>query len=45
MFIGEEEITSQRFKLKNLITGEEHEHSLERTISILDARHAPLDEF
>ncbi len=44
MFIGEEEITTQRFKLKNLITGEEHQHSLERVVSLLDARHTPLDE-
>jgi histidyl-tRNA synthetase len=44
MFMGEDELKNQRFKLKNLVTGEEHEHSLERTISILDARHAPLDD-
>jgi histidyl-tRNA synthetase len=41
LFIGEEELTNQRFKLKNLKTGEEHEHSLERIVSILDARHSP----
>ncbi len=43
LFIGEEEIKSQRFKMKNLITGEEHDHSLERIISILDSRHVPED--
>jgi histidyl-tRNA synthetase len=45
LFLGEEEIKNQRFKLKNLTTGEEHEHSLERIISILDARHSPMDEW
>jgi histidyl-tRNA synthetase len=45
LFIGEDEINNQRFKLKNLVTGEEHEHSLERTISILDARHVPDEDF
>jgi histidyl-tRNA synthetase len=45
MFVGEDEIKSERFKLKNLVTGEEHEHSLHRIISILDARHNPLDDF
>jgi histidyl-tRNA synthetase len=43
IFIGEEELASQRFKLKNLKSGEEHEHSLERIVSILDARHTPDD--
>jgi histidyl-tRNA synthetase len=43
IFIGEEELKNQRFKLKNLKTGEEHEHSLERIVSILDARHQPDD--
>jgi histidyl-tRNA synthetase len=44
IFIGEDELQSQRFKLKNLRSGQEHEHSLERIISILDARHSPNDE-
>jgi histidyl-tRNA synthetase len=43
IFIGEDELNNQRFKLKNLNTGQEHEHSLERIVSILDARHAPDD--
>jgi histidyl-tRNA synthetase len=43
IFIGEEELNNQRFKMKNLNNGEEHEHSLERIVSILDARHAPED--
>jgi histidyl-tRNA synthetase len=41
IFIGEEELQSQRFKLKNLHNGQEHEHSLERIVSLLDARHHP----
>lgn len=43
IFIGEDELQNQRFKLKNLHTGDEHEHSLERIVSILDARHRPDD--
>jgi len=43
IFIGEEELENQRFKMKNLNTGQEHEHSLERIVSILDARHQPDD--
>jgi histidyl-tRNA synthetase len=41
IFIGDDELQNQRFKLKNLNTAKEHEHSLERIVSILDARHAP----
>jgi histidyl-tRNA synthetase len=44
IFIGEEELANQRFKLRDLNTGEEHEHSIERIISILDARHSPSDD-
>jgi histidyl-tRNA synthetase len=44
LFIGEDELSSQRFKLRDLNSGEDHEHSLERIISILDARHRPLDD-
>jgi histidyl-tRNA synthetase len=43
IFIGEEELQNQRFKLKNIRNGQEHEHSLERIVSILDARHNPED--
>jgi hypothetical protein len=28
-----------------LSTGQEHEHSLERIVSILDARHTPGEDF
>jgi histidyl-tRNA synthetase len=41
IFIGEQELQNQRYKLKNLHTGAEHDHSLERIVSILDARHTP----
>jgi histidyl-tRNA synthetase len=44
IFIGEHELDSQRFKLKNLKTGEEKELSLERVVSALAARHKPKDE-
>jgi histidyl-tRNA synthetase len=43
IFIGEDELQNQRFKLKNISNGQEHEHSLERIVSILDARHRPED--
>jgi histidyl-tRNA synthetase len=39
IFIGEHEISSRRFKLKNLQSGEEKELSLERLVSTLAARH------
>lgn len=39
IFIGEHELASQRFKLKNLKTGEEKELSIERLVSTLAARH------
>jgi histidyl-tRNA synthetase len=45
LFIGEDEIKNERLKLKNLVSGEEHEHGLHRIISILDARHEPLEDF
>jgi histidyl-tRNA synthetase len=41
IFIGEEELQNERFKLKNLNNGQENEHSLERIVSLLDARHHP----
>ena len=39
IFLGEHELSSQRFKLKDLRNGEEKELSLERLISTLAARH------
>lgn len=45
IFIGEEELKSERFKLKNLSNSEEKELSLERLISTLASRHRPLDDF
>jgi histidyl-tRNA synthetase len=41
IFIGEEELTSGRYKLRNLHSGHEEDHSLERIISLLAARHKP----
>jgi histidyl-tRNA synthetase len=41
IFIGDDELQNERFKLKNLNNGQEHEHSLERIVSLLDARHHP----
>lgn len=35
LFIGEQEIESQQFVLKNLKTGEEEKHSIERLVSII----------
>lgn len=43
LFIGEEELSKQRFKLKNLTSGEEHAHSFERVVSMLASRHARDD--
>jgi len=45
IFIGLEELESERFKLKDLGSGEEKELSPERLVSALAARHLPLDEF
>ncbi|HSX18032.1 MAG TPA: histidine--tRNA ligase [Candidatus Saccharimonadales bacterium] len=39
IFIGEHELDSQRFKLKDLRSGEEKELSMERMVSTLAARH------
>ena len=39
LFIGEQELTSKRFKLKNLASGEEKEMSAERVVSTLASRH------
>jgi histidyl-tRNA synthetase len=44
LFIGPEEVQNHRFKLKDLISGEEHEHSLERVVSKLAARRAKKDD-
>lgn len=44
IFIGEEELKNERFKLKNLASGEEKELSLERLVSTLASRHRPLDD-
>lgn len=44
IFIGPQELEDQRFKLKNLKTGEETELSLERLVSALAARHRPPSE-
>jgi histidyl-tRNA synthetase len=41
IFIGSKELEEQRFKLKNLETGKEEEHSLERIVSILASQHQP----
>lgn len=40
LFIRSEELEKQRFKLKNLSSGEEHSHSFERIVSTLASRHA-----
>jgi histidyl-tRNA synthetase len=44
LFIGEQELEHGRFKLKNLKTGHEEEHSTERIVSLLAARHKTPDE-
>jgi len=44
IFLGEHELASQRFKLKDLRSGEEKELSLERLVSTLAARHRPKAE-
>ncbi|MBA3757776.1 histidine--tRNA ligase [Candidatus Saccharibacteria bacterium] len=44
LFIGEQELISKRYKLKNLVNGEEHEHSFERIVSILNSRHVRQED-
>ncbi|HEX5395165.1 MAG TPA: histidine--tRNA ligase [Candidatus Saccharimonadales bacterium] len=44
IFLGEHELASRRFKLKDLRSGEEKELSLERLVSTLAARHLPKSE-
>lgn len=36
MFVGEEEIKSEQYTLKNLVTGVEEKHSLQRIVSIVE---------
>ncbi|HSH55632.1 MAG TPA: His/Gly/Thr/Pro-type tRNA ligase C-terminal domain-containing protein, partial [Candidatus Limnocylindrales bacterium] len=44
LFIGEQELTSEQFVLKNLHTGVEEKHGLSRIISIVnDYRHSDDD--
>ena len=38
LFIGEDELKSSQFKLKDLHTGEEETHGLERIVSIVKDR-------
>ena len=38
VFVGEEEISSEQYILKDLVSGKEEKHGLERTISILKDR-------
>jgi histidyl-tRNA synthetase len=38
LFVGEEELASEQFVLKDLVSGKEVKHSLERTISIIKDR-------
>jgi histidyl-tRNA synthetase len=35
LFVGEQELSDEQFNLKNLATGEEEKHSIERLVSIL----------
>ncbi len=44
IFIGEEELKNQRFKLKDLKNGKEQELSFERLVSTLAAQHLPNDK-
>lgn len=44
IFIGEAELASGRYKLRELATGKEQELSLERLVSILAARHRTEEE-
>jgi len=44
IFIGEQELASNRYKLKTLETGEEKEMSFERLVSSLAARHTKTDD-
>ena len=40
LFIGENELKENRFKLKDLNSGKEEEHAIERTIAVLAAEHS-----
>lgn len=44
VFIGDQELETERFKLKNLKSGLEEEHGIERIISILAAQHKTDDQ-
>jgi len=44
IFIGDDELASKRFKLKDLDNGEEKEMSLERIVAKIAARHRPEEE-
>lgn len=45
LFIGEKEIADQQYVLKNLISGKDERHGVERTVSIIkDYRHNPIRE-
>lgn len=45
LFIGENELSSEQFKLKNLITGDEETHGAQRIVSIVkDYRHPDDDK-
>jgi histidyl-tRNA synthetase len=44
ILIGEKELESKRFTLKDLKAGKEHEHSFERIVSTLAARHKKSEE-
>lgn len=44
LFIGEKELTEQRFRLKDLSSGTEKALSFERVVAVLAARHKKLDD-
>lgn len=44
LFIGEDELKNKRFKLKNLTSGHEEEHSFERVVSTLASRHVHSED-
>ena len=43
LFIGERELAEERLKLRDLVTGKEEVHGLERTVSILALQHSRDD--
>lgn len=45
VFIGEQEIASERYKIKDLTSGKEEEHGIDRIVSIVkDRRRKPTDK-